>query len=125
MNTFVFLVHTARQSGIFLQTEVSGPNTSDQKQVLGEFVHLSIQEFMAMIGLLVQSPEEVREALKMLSSSGQFNMALLFLYGFAFDTGSEALKELCKAMGVQIEVGAELRSILKENIKVSICCFSI
>ena len=90
----------ARRSGLFLQTKVPDLGNGQKNKVLGEFIHLSIQEFLAMLGLLTQRPGSIKEALKTLKTSGQFNMALLFLYGFAFDNKDETLTKLCTNTGI-------------------------
>ena len=73
-----------------------------------------------MAGLLLQTPENIKEALSMLKTSGQFNMALLFLYGFAFDNKNESLKKLSIGIGGRLDVEKEVQDQLQHMICVSI-----
>ena len=105
--------------GLMVQTNVSSLGISEKEhQVLSQFVHLSIQEFLAMAGLLKESPDQVRKTLTQLTKSGQFNMALLFLYGLAFNSNNETVREISTAVGGQLPQRKELQQILLEAVGV-------
>ena len=73
------------KTGLLLTTSIQDPEDPEQTRVLSQFVHLSIQEYLAMLGLLTKEDDHFKNIVKQLSRSQQFNMALLFLYGIAFD----------------------------------------
>ena len=106
-----------RGSGLLMQTQASGIS-EEEPQVLSQFVHLSIQEFLAMAGLLKESPDQVRKTLKRLAKSEQFNMALLFLYGLAFNSNNETVREISTAVGGQLPQRKELQQLLLEAVGV-------
>ena len=102
-----------------MQTKVSSSGISENEpQVLSQFVHLSIQELLAMAGLLKESPNQVKQTLTQLTKSGQFNMALLFLYGLAFNSNNETVREISTAVGGQLAQREELQQILLEAVGV-------
>ena len=96
-----------------MQTRISDSEGAGNDQVLSQFIHLSIQEFMAVTG-------QVRRAVKDLSKSGQFNMALLFLYGLAFNTGNETIMALSMAISGSVDQWEEMKKVLCDSISVSI-----
>ena len=61
--------------------------------VTAEFFHLSVQEMLASAYFLPQLPL-AGNVLKQLFSGGQFNMALLYLFGLQYDTGSEWINDI-------------------------------
>ena len=103
-----------------MQTEIKDPQNPDSVQVLSQFAHLSIQELLAMAGLLKQSSEHIEVTVKQLCSSEQFNMALLFLYGLAFNNTNETIQKLCEKVGLTAEQRHQAHSILKEAAPVSV-----
>ena len=104
-----------------MQTEVPDPQAEGNVRVLSQFEHLSIQEFLAMAGLLLHSPEQVKKTLKQLSQSEQFGMAFLFLYGLAFNKQDGAVREISGAIvRTSEEKLQEIIDVLKENAVVGI-----
>ena len=89
-----------------METQLEDIEKSGSTKTLTQFAHLSIQEFLAMSGILGETLEDVEKHVRKLSMSEQYNMALLFLYGLAFDdrnipvaqtfaaaTGKDSLRE--------------------------------
>ena len=108
-----------RGSGLLMQTQVFTSGMSEKEpQVLSQFVHLNIQEFLAMAGLLKESPDQVRKTLTQLTKSEQVNMALLFLYGLAFNSDDETVRDISTAVGGQLPQRKELHQLLLEAVKV-------
>ena len=107
-----------RRSGLLMQTEIPDPENQHKRQVLSQFVHLSIQEFLAMAGLLTQSLKQVRHIVGQLAKSEQFNMALLFLYGMAFNE-NETIKTIsAEVCGSQVQKN-DIKEVLLELVVVS------
>ena len=107
-----------RRSGLLMQTEIPDPENQHKRQVLSQFVHLSIQEFLAMAGLLTQSLEQVRDIVGQLAKSEQFNMALLFLYGMAFNENETIKKISAEVCGSQVQKN-DIKEVLLELVVVS------
>ena len=105
-------VERMKEIGLLMETEIRNPETQGETEILRQFAHLSVQEFLAMCGLLKKGPEKVRETVSTFSKSEQFNMALLFLYGLAFDIGSETVKSLAPT-----ETMLEHKKALKDTLK--------
>ena len=101
-----------------MQTEIPDPENQHERQVLSQFVHLSIQEFLAMAGLLKQSLEQVRDVVGLLAKSEQFNMALLFLYGMAFNENETIKKISAEVCGSQVQKN-DIKEVLLELVVVS------
>ena len=102
-----------------MQTEVSSSGIAGKEpQFLSQFIHLSIQEFLAMAGLLRECPDKVKHTLTQLTGSGQFNMTLLFLYGLAFDSGNGTISKISNAIGGQLEQRKVLQDLLIERVTV-------
>ena len=103
-----------------MQTQVSSAEPSKKEpEVLSQFLHLSIQEFLAMAGLLKETPDKVSQTLTQLTKSEQFNMALLFLYGLAFSSDSETIRGISDAVGRTFAQRKELQQLLLEAVGVS------
>ena len=102
-----------------MQTEIPDPEETKENQVLSQFVHLTIQEFLAMVGLLKESPHQVSNTLREFSKTEQFNMALLFLYGFAFNTDNETIKAISSAVGGLSDQKEEIQKVLLQAVGVS------
>ena len=114
--------------GLLMETDVVSPDQPQDKKILWQFVHLSLQEFLAMAGLLNESPEKIAPVLTrtmtQLSRTGQYNMALLFLYGMAFDEGNSPITNISKAVNQSSTHQRDVRQILLDNVGVSIStCF--
>ena len=77
---YAVLVNDMRTTGLVMDTLTGDPKGSEQ-----QFVHPSIQDFLAMRGLLAEDDGNIKNVLKQLFSSQRFDTALLFLYGLAFD----------------------------------------
>ena len=71
-----------------------------------------------MAGLLNKKPDKVKKKLTQLTKSGQFNMALLFLYGLAFNSDSETVRVISAAVGGQLPQRKELQQFLLEAVDV-------
>ena len=102
-----------------MDTHIQDPKDPKQTRVLSQFVHLSIQEFLAMGGLWTKDDGRMKDVVTQLSGSQQFNMALLFLYGIAFDE-SEMNKMVSSSSGrVESQHIEDKRQILTTIASVS------
>ena len=99
--------------------ETTFQDPDDKKNVISQsqFVHLSIQEYLAMVGLLQEGSERIGSLVKRLCKSGQFNMALLFLYGLAFDCDDPTMESMFPRAN---KVSQETTSVLMNEVDVSI-----
>ena len=88
--------------------------TGKRMSIIAEFLHLSIQEMLAVAHLLL-NPLPSKESVMELFSGGQFNMALMYLFGF-HDTKSDWIKDICRAVRP---------SWLKPNSDVKLLTFSV
>ena len=77
-----------------------------------EFVHLSMQELLAMCELLKRDPDHVKKTLTTLCRSEQFNMALLFLYGLAFDDRNKTIQSLSEQVSLGNQHRQNVQSVL-------------
>ena len=102
-----------------METDTSNPDSPDKSTVISQFVHLSIQEFLAMAMLLNETPQQVETTLKRLCKSGHFNMAFLFLYGLAFNDDYGPVRNITSAVSEDPEVREEVKDILLNGVKVS------
>lgn len=66
-----------------------------------EFVHLSIQELLAMMELCQKDTYTLKKTAEMMWRSYSFNMAMLYLYGLHFDTQSENINMLMQMLPVK------------------------
>ena len=59
------------------------------KQLYGQFLHLSIQEMLAVAAILQTEGHSLETAIAGMAKTGRFNMAQLFLMGLALDRHSD------------------------------------
>ena len=106
------------ETGLLTSTCIEDPEQPGKTQTLNQFIHLSIQEFLAMLKLIPKDGKYLGKKLKKLSGSEQFNMALLFLYGLAFD--DETRNILSSVMGEDL-FGQKnaARDVLMKSVGVS------
>ena len=102
-----------------METDLPDPEEPNGSKVVSQFVHLSIQEFMAMSSLLTQDRQKIDEVLKERSKSGHFNMALLFLYGLAFNEENGPIKLISTNVTGDAVTRQETKNALLEGVKVS------
>ena len=118
MHYFV-TVHEMRKIGLLMDTDITVPGEQGGGKVLSQFVHLSIQEFLAMAGLLKESPDKVRELIQEFGRSEQFNMALLFLYGLVYNDDNDSIRRLSTAVVDDSYLRREKKKALLEGVAVS------
>ena len=116
---FSFIVVLKESIGLLMQTEVANPDKPGETDVLSQFLHLSIQEFLAMAGLLKQDLSTLRDSMTWLVASEQFNMALLFIYGLAFNESNDAVRKISDAVTGKSEKPERVQDILKQVLMVS------
>ena len=104
-----------RQTGLLMDTNYEDPHRPGQITVLSQFVHLSIQEFLAMIGVIKSKGDGIEMVIKQLCRSQQFNMALVFLYGLAFDESIPGHLPFCDLCDT-----SHTRKVLLDLVSVSI-----
>ena len=119
MLLFPISVEGIAESGLLMQTRIPNPERPEEMQILNQFVHLSIQEFLAMQGLLQEHPGKVKKVLQQLSRTGQFNMALLFLFGLAFDKRKSSFRHMPDSSRKLPSAKKDLTKLLLDNIGVS------
>ena len=107
-------------SGLLMETETQNPENPVEKRVLTQFVHLSIQECLAMAGLLQEPHEKVKDTIRQLAGSQQYNMALLFVYGLAFDVDDGPISELASVMKGLSENRIQMKEVLLKEVGVRI-----
>ena len=112
-----------RKLGLLMETQIQDPTDPEEKKVLSQFVHLSIQEVLAMVGLMNKSIDEIKTVVKQFAKSQQFNMALLFLYGLVFDTSNEYSKKLFPSSVVESSLRKAIKPVLLDllNVSFSVC----
>ena len=65
--------------------------------IIAEFLHLTMQEMLAVAHLL-SKPLPSIEMLGNVFSSNQFNMARMYLFGLQYDKDSDWIKDVCRAV---------------------------
>ena len=65
--------------------------------IIAEFLHLTMQEMLAVAHLL-SKPLPSIEMLGNVFSSNQFNMARMYLFGLQYDKESDWIKDVCRAV---------------------------
>lgn len=83
---FVFSVSVAQELGLLVCSEIQLPGKED-KYIITEFVHLSMQELLAMVYLINDSNEHSSavEIFNKMWNTKKFYMAQLYLFGLCFD----------------------------------------
>ena len=71
-----------------------------RKSISAEFMHLMTQEMLAVAYLLSRPASGAEQILVNLFSSGQFNMALYYLFGLQNDKKCIWIKDVCDAIGL-------------------------
>lgn len=98
---FNYPVHVAGDCGILLPHGITQPIT--YKLELYEFVHLSVQELLAMMELSPKDTDTLIQTAQMMWRSSSFNMAKMFLYGLHFDSKSKDIKSLMQLLPIKEE----------------------
>ena len=111
------------RSGLLVQTEIQDPEKEGSKRVLSQFIHLSIQEFLAMVGLLKLHPDKVQQVFSELCRADSFSMATVFIFGLAFNE-DKTVSSIMNAVGGEFENQAEIQSFLEESVMVGSCSVS-
>ena len=106
--------------GLLMQTQILDPE-NNESQVQSQFAHLSIQEYLAMSGLLTESADRIKSSMSRFSKSEQYNMALLFLYGLAFDEERGSISEVQVTISHSAEQTEKFQKVLLDSVTVSIC----
>ena len=74
----------AKQSGLLTYSKCKDPENPHRQKLQAQFIHLSVQEFLAAARMVVPGAEWTEQEFK-LSKPGQFNMRNIFAFGLAFD----------------------------------------
>ena len=107
--------------GLLMQTQILDPE-NNESQVQSQFAHLSIQEYLAMSGLLTESADRIKTSMSRFSKSEQYNMALLFLYGLAFDKErGSIISKVQLTINHSAEQTEKFQKVLLDSVTVSIC----
>ena len=115
----LFLVSQMCRAGLFLQTSIPDPERPGESQTLGQFIHLSIQEFLGAVGLLFnQPPELVQQKISEMLASGQFGMAQMFGYGVSFNRDHVNINNIVNAVCKENNDGQMMQKGLKATILV-------
>ena len=109
-----------RRIGLLVETDIDDPDNPGRNDIFSQFVHLSIQEMLAMVGLLTQDQEKVQKALSRLCKSEQFNMALLFLYGVTFNQENAIIKKISTTIRGTSEQTESIKQALTATTYVSL-----
>ena len=93
-------------------------NTGQRKSISAEFIHLTMQEMLA-VAYFLSRPLASKEILKTVFSGGQFNMALLYLFGLQYDKKSIWIKDVCNAVNSagtcsENDLNSNISELLKE-----------
>ena len=83
-----------KEGGILHIKEVK---TGKRNGILAEFLHSTLQEMLAVAHLL-SKPLPTEKMLGDIFSNNQFNMARMYLYGLQYDTNSDWIKDICRAV---------------------------
>ena len=87
-------LESVKKGGILNLKEVK---TGKRNGLLAEFLHLTMQEMLAVAHLL-SKPLPSIEMLGNVFSSNQFNMAPMYLFGLQYDKESDWIKDVCRAV---------------------------
>ena len=77
-------------------------NTGHRKSITAEFLHLSMQELLA-VTQLVLNPSPSIDLVQRVLSDGQFNMAQLYLFGTQYDASSQWINDVRDAVSLSHE----------------------
>ena len=117
MMLFLFSVSQMCRAGLFLQTSIPDPERPGESQTLGQFIHLSIQEFLGAVGLLInQPPELVQQKMSEMLASGQFGMAQMFTYGVSFNGDHLNINNIVSAVSSEKDDVQQKQAGLKQAI---------
>ena len=83
-----------RKTGLF---QIKDVIMGHRKSISTEFMHLTTQEMLAVAYLLSKSVTS-KKILENVFSGGQFNMALLYLFGIQYDKECIWIKDVCEAV---------------------------
>ena len=87
-------LESVKKGGILNIKEVK---TGKRNYIYAEFLHLTMQEMLAVAHLLPK-PSRTEEVLRDVFSSNQFNMARMYLFGLQYDEGSDWIMDVCRAV---------------------------
>ena len=87
-------LESVKTGGILRMEEVK---KGKRNGIIAEFLHLTMQEMLAVAHLL-SKPMPSIEMLRNVFSSNQFNMARMYLFGLQYDKESDWIKDVCRAV---------------------------
>ena len=87
-------LESVKKGGIL---QIKEMKTGKRNCILAEFLHLTMQEILAVAHLL-SKPLPSKEIIKSVFSDNQFNMALMYMFGLQYDKCSDWIKDVCKAV---------------------------
>ena len=107
-------LESVKKGGIL---QIKETKTGKRNGILAEFLHLTMQEILAVAHLL-SKPLPSKEVIRNLFSNNQFNMALMYMFGLQYDKYSGWIKDVCKAVSPQglcadIDNPAQISEFLK------------
>ena len=91
-----------RKTGIL---QIKDFRIGSRNSLSAEFLHLTMQEMLA-VAHVISNPVISKGTLKRIFHDGQFNMALMYMFGLYYDKDSDWIKDVCKAVSPS-EVCAE------------------
>ena len=117
----LFSVSQMCRAGLFLQTSIPDPERPGESQTLGQFIHLSIKEFLGAVGLLLnQPPELVQQKMSEMLASGQFGMAQMFAYGASFNGDHLNINNIVSAVSTEKDDVQQKQAGLKQALMVGV-----
>ena len=90
----------AKQSGLLTYSKYKDPENPHCQKLQAQFIHLSVQEFLAAARMIDPSCNASEQKLH-LFESGQFNMTDLFAFGLAFDETNMNVKDIQNVINKQ------------------------
>ena len=89
----------AQKTGLLTYTNVQDPFNPQQKELQAQFIHLSVQEFLAVSKLAVSSIDDIviEEKVGLLQSE-KFKLSDIFAFGVVFDKGDRNIADIRSAM---------------------------
>ena len=102
----------AQKTGLLTYTNVQDPFNPQQKELQAQFVHLSVQEFLAVSKLAVSSPDDdvIEEKVGLLQSE-RLKLSDIFAFGVVFDKEDRNIADIRSAMTQSQNTAPEMETI--------------
>ena len=107
----------AKQSGLLTYSKCKDPENPHRQKLQAQFIHLSIQEFLAAAKMVVSRVDLREQEIKSLAS-GFLDMKDIFAFGLVFDEESQDVTDIRQAVSHRVNTSSREKEMEDKMFKI-------